>query len=207
MTGAGRQRYATVNERSEREVAQLLEENNADEVIEAMRALRSALEPERNVEIRGLEPGGLGWLVERHGVLYARVRLGSELRAARGEHRRRLRPGRRPRLGRDRQRPARRRHPLCPPQRDHGPTPHPARRAARARPRSRHPPRRRGHPSREDKRIRDPRAVDQRRAARRAPPSTSAPGSRSRTRRRITRSATTSPSRPGQRPTTWTETS
>jgi DNA-binding MarR family transcriptional regulator/ribosomal protein S18 acetylase RimI-like enzyme len=72
LTDAGRRRYEAVDERSAREVGQLLDESDAGELIEAMRALRSALEPDRTVTLRGLEPGDLGWLVERHGVLYAR---------------------------------------------------------------------------------------------------------------------------------------
>jgi DNA-binding MarR family transcriptional regulator/GNAT superfamily N-acetyltransferase len=72
LTEHGKTAYETLNERSEREIATLLDEAGQG-VVESMRQLRRALEPkDRSVRFRGLEPGDLGWLVERHGVLYAR---------------------------------------------------------------------------------------------------------------------------------------
>jgi GNAT superfamily N-acetyltransferase len=68
LTDAGEAAFATVNERSGEEISALLEA--APGIAEAMQRLRRALEP-HTVRLRGLEPGDLGWLVERHGVLYA----------------------------------------------------------------------------------------------------------------------------------------
>ena len=62
-----------LDEGSREEIAELLEAlPDREAAIAAMHHLRSAIEGERSFTIRGREPGDLGWLVERHGVLYAR---------------------------------------------------------------------------------------------------------------------------------------
>jgi DNA-binding MarR family transcriptional regulator/ribosomal protein S18 acetylase RimI-like enzyme len=70
LTEEGERAYETIDRRSAEEIAALLDE--APGIVEAMQQLRHVLEPRSEVRIRGLEPGDLGWLVERHGVLYAR---------------------------------------------------------------------------------------------------------------------------------------
>jgi DNA-binding MarR family transcriptional regulator/ribosomal protein S18 acetylase RimI-like enzyme len=68
LTKKGEREFETIDRRSAEEIAALLEETPG--LVEAMRRLRRTLEPAA-LRIRGLEPGDLGWLVERHGVLYA----------------------------------------------------------------------------------------------------------------------------------------
>jgi DNA-binding MarR family transcriptional regulator/predicted N-acetyltransferase YhbS len=73
LTERGRAIYAEIDAESAAEIAKTLDAlPDADHVIERMRALRRAIEPDGTLVLRGLEPGDLGWLVERHGVLYAR---------------------------------------------------------------------------------------------------------------------------------------
>ena len=73
LTPQGRTTFERLDEGSKHEVAALLESlPDPEGAIAAMDALRRAIEDDRTVTIRDRQPGDLGWLVERHGVLYAR---------------------------------------------------------------------------------------------------------------------------------------
>jgi DNA-binding MarR family transcriptional regulator len=74
LTGDGEDAYAALDETSREEVGALLDQAaDPAAAIAAMEQLTRALGTKRYaVTIRGPEPGDFGWLVERHGVLYAR---------------------------------------------------------------------------------------------------------------------------------------
>jgi DNA-binding MarR family transcriptional regulator/GNAT superfamily N-acetyltransferase len=76
MTAAGREAFGRLDQRSSAQIGELLGPLTADQqrcLAEAMSVTAALMRPptERKVELRDLAPGDLGWMVQRHGALYA----------------------------------------------------------------------------------------------------------------------------------------
>ena len=76
LTGNGVHAFATLDRRTVEQIGGLLDElpdDRQERLIAALSEVREALEPHPpTVVLRDLEPGDLGWMAERHGVLYTR---------------------------------------------------------------------------------------------------------------------------------------
>lgn len=80
LTGSGRAAFRTFDRRSSKELSELLAEHTGTEqrrLVEAMGAVRGILgDParERELVLRGPEPGDHGWVLERHAAVYSQER-------------------------------------------------------------------------------------------------------------------------------------
>ena len=77
LTGAGRRAFDELDRRSADQISGLLNRLTADQrrtITESMTVIRHLTQTEaadREVSVRGLGPGDLGWVVQRHGAVYA----------------------------------------------------------------------------------------------------------------------------------------
>lgn len=78
ISGQGKKTFAPLNASSERQVAALLERLPVPEqerLVSSMRAIEGILAPRREAQpsilLRDHQPGDMGWVVYRHGVLYS----------------------------------------------------------------------------------------------------------------------------------------
>jgi GNAT superfamily N-acetyltransferase len=75
LTARGDAAFATLDRRTVEQIGVLLDalgDAGQERLVAALGDVTAALEACGEVALRGLEPGDLGWMAERHGVLYAR---------------------------------------------------------------------------------------------------------------------------------------
>jgi DNA-binding MarR family transcriptional regulator/N-acetylglutamate synthase-like GNAT family acetyltransferase len=70
LTAAGRRAFAELDRRSAADNGELAA-RLGPAGLDALRTVRATLDRPEAVELRGPEPGDLGWIVQRHGALYA----------------------------------------------------------------------------------------------------------------------------------------
>ncbi len=77
LTPSGRNAFAVLNGRSASQIAELVGPLSSDQraqLVESMSIIAHLVRPEatkRQVEFRSLGPGDMGWVIERHGAIYA----------------------------------------------------------------------------------------------------------------------------------------